>query len=133
MAVPEGLSLIAVELEPQRVLGSRLRAGDTVGVIVSLKVKEAGSSDEVALSHTIADRVLVARVQGAVAPSNATPAPGSNEKAPGNAVIVTLAVDAQLAEKVAFGQEFGKIWLAVQGEGSVTGGTTPVDAGVLFR
>lgn len=126
--IPVGLSLISIELEPQRVLGARLKAGDTVGVIVSTKVKKPPSEDEIPITHVLADKVLVARVQGAAATEQGSGA----SAAPAKDVIVTLAVDSQLAEKIAWAQEFAKIWLSAQGTNSVTGGTKVVDVGVIL-
>ena len=47
-------------LEPQRVVGGRLAAGDTVGVYLSLVFQ-----DGTATTHAVQHQVLVTRVQGA--------------------------------------------------------------------
>ena len=61
VAVPAGLQEVSVLLEPQRAVGGRLAAGDTVGVVISLK-------DETAATHAVLHKVLVTQVQGAPAP-----------------------------------------------------------------
>ena len=45
VAVPKGLEEVSVLLEPQRVMGGQLKAGDTVGIYVSYKLDEAAGAD----------------------------------------------------------------------------------------
>src|SRR4051812_43278718 len=61
--VPKGLQEVSVLLEPQRAVGGRLAAGDTVGVVVSLK-----SQDGTSATHAVLHKVLVTQVQGAPTP-----------------------------------------------------------------
>ena len=44
VVVPAGLQEVSVLLEPQRAIGGRLVAGDTVGVLVSLKFEDGTSA-----------------------------------------------------------------------------------------
>jgi pilus assembly protein CpaB len=122
VAVPEGLQEVSVLLEPQRAVGGRLAAGDTVGVYLS-------QSGGVAQTHAVLHRVLVTQVQGApAAPSpdaDAAVDPASSS-APASSLMVTLAVDAQEAETVVFGAEHGTLWLSLEPQGSETGGTRVV-------
>lgn len=140
--VPPGLQVLSLQLEPQRVVGSTLKAGDTVGIYLSATVTmSAGAKQtptaqaetkDVATTAGIAHRVLVVRVQGAVTPtSNAAPS-NTPDKTPGGAVIVTLAVDADLAERLVFGQEFGKLWLTSEKADSSITGADGVTAGNVF-
>src|SRR4051812_7490078 len=68
VAVPEGLQEVSVLLEPQRAVGGRLAAGDTVGVYLSV--------GDPAQTHVVLHRVLVTQVQGAPAVPAATSDPG---------------------------------------------------------
>lgn len=132
--IPEGMQLVSIQLEPQRVVGSQLKAGDTVAVFLSMKVKDqkaTGNSEEVAVTHILAHQVLVARAQGAVV-ANGQQAGSQTEQLPGSAVIVTLAVNAPLAEQIVFGQQFGSLWLAKETPTSSTAGTRIVHAGNVF-
>jgi pilus assembly protein CpaB len=108
VAVPEGLQEVSVLLEPQRAIGGRLAAGDTVGVVVSMSTPA---------THAVLHRVLVTQVQGAPAPA---PAEGEAETAsagsaaPSASLMITLAVTAAQAEVVVFGIEHGTLWLTLE-------------------
>jgi pilus assembly protein CpaB len=118
VAVPAGKSELSVLLEPQRVIGGRLAAGDTVGVYISLDAK----------THAVLHRLLVTQVQGAPAqasgqqgePETASSGTGS---APTASLMVTLAVTAREAEAVVFGMEGGKVWLSLEPADAATSGT----------
>src|SRR3954453_9662888 len=66
--VPAGLQEVSILLEPQRAVGGRLAAGDTVGVYLSLADPKQ--------THAVLHRVLVTQVQGA--PAAPAPAAGSD-------------------------------------------------------
>lgn len=118
VAVPAGLQEVSILLEPQRAVGGRLVAGDTVGVLVSLPEGK---------THAVLHDVLVTQVQGAPAP--ATAAPGDPETAsagaaaPSASLMVTFAVSAAQAEAVVFGIEHGTVWLSLEPADALTGGT----------
>ena len=120
--VPAGAGEVSVLLEPQRAVGGRLAAGDTVGVFVSVTFK-----DGTAATRSILHRVLVTQVQGAPAPAD--PVEGGPETAsagnaaPTGSVMVTLALPAAEAEAVVFGAEHGTVWLSLEREGTDTSGT----------
>jgi pilus assembly protein CpaB len=122
VSVPAGLQEVSVLLEPQRAVGGRLTAGDTVGVFVSL------TSDAGPASHAVLHRVLVTQVQGAPAPvdqaTEGDPETASaGAPAPSASLMVTLAVTAAQAEAVVFGVEHGTLWLSLEPDGAVTDGT----------
>ena len=122
VAVPAGKSEVSVLLEPQRVVGGRLSAGDTVGVFISLK---SGKPQ----THVVLHRVLVTQVQGAPAQPSADgeqsdpQTASSGSAAPTSALMVTLAVTSREAEAVVFGAENGTVWLSLEPEDASTGGT----------
>jgi pilus assembly protein CpaB len=125
--VPDGLQEVSVQLEPQRAVGGRLDAGDTIGVVVSLEDEK---------THAVLHRVLVTQVQGAPAPAEQD---GSGTEtaaastAPTSSLLVTLAVTAAQAEAVVFGAEHGTLWLTLEPEGARTGGTAVVDPGTIYQ
>jgi pilus assembly protein CpaB len=131
--VPAGLQEVSVLLEPQRAVGGRLAAGDTVGVVVS-QTDQAG----VAATHAVLHKVLVTQVQGAPAPVDpaaakedpATASAGTG--APSASLMITLAVSAAQAEAVVFGVEHGTIWLSLEPDGAQTGGTDVVTPGTIY-
>ena len=116
VAPPEGAAEVSLLLEPQRAVGGRLAAGDTVGVHVSLD----GQTD------VFLSRVLVTQVQGApvaVADGEATDTASSGGAAPSASLMVTLGLRPEAAEAVVFGMEHGTVWLSLEPEGVDTSGT----------
>ena len=127
--VPEGLQEVSVMLEPQRAIGARLAAGDTVGVYLSQVLPDGTGQTSAVLHH-----VLVTQVQGAPAP--ATDAESGIEPAaagmPASNLMVTLALTAADAETVVFGAEHGTLWLSLESEGDETGGTRVLDPNTIY-
>jgi pilus assembly protein CpaB len=109
VAPPEGASEVSILLEPQRAVGGRLAAGDSVGVHVSLS--------EPASTHVVLSRVLVTQVQGAPAPAEAedgTQTASSGGAAPSASLLVTLGLRPEQAEAVVFAMEHGTVWLSLE-------------------
>ncbi len=128
--VPAGLSEVSVLLDPQRAVGSRLAAGDTVGVFVSQVL-----ADGTGQTHALLHGVLVTQVQGA--PSSTPADPGADAQtvaaeAPSGALLVTLAVRSADAETVVFGQEHGTVYLSLEPEGADTADTRVIDPGSIY-
>jgi pilus assembly protein CpaB len=119
VTAPEGTSEVSILLEPQRAVGGRLAAGDTVGVHVSLEGE----------THVVLNRVLVTQVQGApVRPEagDATQTASSGGAAPSASLMVTLGLLPEAAEAVVFGMEHGTVWLSLEPDGVDTTGTEVV-------
>jgi len=128
--VPDGLQEVSVLLEPQRAVGGRIAAGDTVGVVVSLRFEDGTSA-----THAVLHDVLVTQVQGAPAPVETTDEPetaSSGTPVPSSSLMVTFAVSAAQAEAVVFGIEHGTLWLSLEPEGAQTGGTDIVTQGNIY-
>jgi pilus assembly protein CpaB len=116
VAPPEGAAEVSLLLEPQRAVGGRLAAGDTVGVHVSLD----GQTD------VVLSRVLVTQVQGApvaVADGEGTDTASSGGAAPSASLMVTLGLRPEAVQAVVFGMEHGTVWLSLEPEGVDTSGT----------
>ncbi|MDK3255845.1 Flp pilus assembly protein CpaB [Blastococcus capsensis] len=108
--VPEGMQEVSIVLEPQRAVGGRLAAGDTVGIFVSMGGDAGGTT------HAVLHEVLVTQVQGAPAPP-APPADGASAvsgPAPSGSLMITFAVTAAQAEAIVFGAEHASIWLSLE-------------------
>ncbi len=129
VSVPAGMQEVSVLLEPQRAVGGRLAAGDTVGVLVSLTLE-----DGTAASHAVLHGVLVTQVQGAPAPADTggTETASAGSAAPSQSLMVTLGVSAAQAEAVVFGIEHGTLWLTLEPDGAGTDGTEPVTPGNIY-
>ena len=129
--VPAGAAEVSVLLEPERAVGGRLAAGDTVGVFLSLKQDAGGAT------HAILHRVLVTQVQGAPTPVDpaAADAPETvsyGGAAPTSSVMVTLALPAAEAEAVVFGAEHGTLWLSLEPAGTDTSGTEVITGSNVY-
>jgi pilus assembly protein CpaB len=126
VAVPDGLQEVSVLLEPQRAIGGRLAAGDTVGVLVSV---------DTPATHAVLHRVLVTQVQGAPAPATADGGTGTasaGAPAPAASLMITLAVSAAQAEAVVFGVEHGTLWLSLEPDGADTSGTDVITPDTIY-
>jgi pilus assembly protein CpaB len=121
--VPDGLQEVSVLLEPQRVIGGRLVAGDSVGVYLSQVLPNSTRQ-----TSDVLHQVLVTQVQGA--PSEPDPdAEGETAAAgmPSTSLMVTLALVAKDAELVVFGMEHGTLWLSLETPGDENRGTRVID------
>jgi len=133
VAVPAGLQEVTVVLEPQRAVGGRLAAGDTVGVLVSLK-PDGGQPE----THAVLHKVLVTQIQGAPAPADSAQTSGSTQTAsaaspaPTQNLLVTLAVSAAQAEAVVFGAEHGTLWLTLEPKAARTTGTSVITPDTIY-
>lgn len=96
-----GMLQVTVSLDPVRVLGGQLRKGDSVAVTISF--------DDPETTHLVLHKVKVTDVRTTDGIAVSTPATGP---APTANMLVTLAVDAPAMEKVVFGAEHGRLWLA---------------------
>jgi pilus assembly protein CpaB len=105
--VPTDLSQVTVQLDPQHVVGTHIAPGSKVALFISVEV------NQVAVSKLAFRDVLVTNVQGA--PSAAPTSGGdSSEVAPSSDVLVTFAIAPKDAGQIVWGQEFGKIYLALE-------------------
>jgi pilus assembly protein CpaB len=130
VAVPDGLQEISLLLEPQRAVGGRLAAGDTVGVYVSLEF-----TDGTATTHAVLHQVLVTQVQGAPAAppeEEETETASSGTPLPSSSLLVTLALTAAQAEPVLFGMEHGTVWLSLEPEDAHVRGTDVITQGNVY-
>lgn len=110
--VPPDSLEVTVVLDVVQAAGGKIRAGDSVGVLVSF--------EEPGTTHLFLQKVPVTDVRNeAGAPVTTDPAAAG----PVGALRVTLALDAPSVEQVVFAAEHGSLWLAEQPAGSGEGGT----------
>ena len=145
--VPSGLQEITLKLPIERVAGGILKAGDTVGVFLSLDRlpvarRPAESSSKTQLSF---HKVLVTAAQfsdgAATQTGTSDTASGtsqvsstSSSKAQGDGnYLITLARNSADAERIVFAAEFGKIYLSKEPGDAVESSTGAVDTAGLFR
>lgn len=129
--LPEGTQEVTVLLEPQRAIGGHIAAGDTVGVFLSFAEPES--------THVKFHKVLVTRVQAAPmakaggeetasAAADAGPAP-----LPSGNYLVSLAVNAPMAERIVFASEFGTIWLSSEPLNADESGASVVNRESVYK
>lgn len=129
--LPEGMQEVTVLLEPQRAIGGHIAAGDTVGVFLSFEEPES--------THLKFQKVLITRVQAAPLPNvgsegadaavvDAGPAP-----LPSGNYLVSLAVNASMAERIVFASEFGTIWLSNEPLNADESGASIVNRESVYR
>ena len=124
--VPTGLLEITVPLDPSRTVGGTLRPGDTVAFIATFDGK----------TGLILHKVLVTNVQGApltsAAPTGDSSTAADRPAAPEGTLLITLAVDARSAQRIAFSVETGTIYLAREPADAPAGATVPESVESIF-
>ena len=117
--VPKGLQEVSFQLEPQRVVGGRIAAGDHVGIFVNLKDGGIEAKPEKSTTQLTVHKVLVTSVQRApVSTPSPDPAAGGSAASPEDTslptglFLVTVAVNDINATKIVYAAEFEKIWLS---------------------
>ncbi|MEV8039310.1 RcpC/CpaB family pilus assembly protein [Arthrobacter sp. NPDC080082] len=120
--VPKGLQEVSFQLEPQRVVGGRIAAGDHVGVFINLKNGGIeGKSDKETTQLTVHKALVTAVQRAPVAtpspqPSPSGPsAPTADTSLPVGSMIVTVAVNDVDATKIVYASNFtevASIWLS---------------------
>jgi len=138
-SVPAGLQEMTISLDPSRAVGGALRAGDTVGVVLSFKPFDLPKSDDQSpnMTHLTFHKVVVTAVrfaEGEGQSTNSGSSDNSNDDtqagpAPTGQVLVTLALSSPQVEQVAFTAEFGKIWLTAEDTSASEAGTRTVTLG----
>lgn len=119
--VPAGLQEVSFQLEPQRVVGGRLAAGDTVGIFITMPnggIEAKPDQETVQLSI---HKALVTAVQRAPEGAAAQPEPTASAEPvpdprdvnlPTGLLMVTVAVNDINADKIVFASEFASLWLS---------------------
>lgn len=115
LKVPAGLQEVTFELEPKRVVGGRIEAGDSVGIGFTFEAGADKSKPGEATTQLALRKVLVTTVQRAPqAASTEKPADGTDPQdttLPQGSLMVTVAVSDIDATKIMYSSEFGRLWL----------------------
>ena len=126
--VPAGFHQVTLSLEPHRVLGGLLAAGDTVGVFISLT--DTPDDDIGDTTHLVLHKVLVTRLQFDGA--DASPDRDTASIAPSARIFVTLAATAGEVERLVFGAEHGTVWLSLEPLDASERGTEVRERSTIF-
>lgn len=137
--VPKGMQEISVQLEAQRVVGGRIAAGDTVGIVVLFDKGAVKDAPDVESGQQVFHKVLVTSVQRSLpkATTNAStekdPAEQANTELPTGQMIVTFARNDSDSAKIAFGAHFGSLWLTKEPLTATEGAPVVVKKPELYR
>ncbi|WP_427016406.1 Flp pilus assembly protein CpaB [Pseudarthrobacter sp. P1] len=119
--VPKGLEEVTLKLEPERVLGGALQAGDTVGVFISYNSGTGtGTADNPATKLQF-HKVLVTKVGTGTGTADKS-AGSSQQPSSGGSIYITLAQSGADTVQTVHGIEFGKIYLSKENADSSTAG-----------
>jgi pilus assembly protein CpaB len=129
---PAGLLQVTVPLDAERALGGNLRAGDTVGVLLSFD-KSDGPDATPARTHLELRKVPVTNVQVAEQAAGATATVGGDVPAAiAGQYLVTLAVPGPAAEQLVFTIQNGTVWLTAEPADVPTEGTRTVNRANVY-
>jgi pilus assembly protein CpaB len=126
ITVPKGMQQMSILVSPQQVRGGVVKAGDTIGVFLTMKA--AGGAQPVSIpgigsvtidgdsiTKQVMSKVLVTRVTGGV--TITTDAKGNNT--PSESVMLTLALVTSDVEKLLWAQAAGLMTLTVENKDTV--------------
>ncbi|MHA7261628.1 Flp pilus assembly protein CpaB [Arthrobacter sp. TMN-37] len=125
--VPAGLQEVTFLLEPQRVVGGRVTAGDTIGLFASFE----GEDPQPSLTQRVFHKVLVTGVQRAETTPEASQE-ADPEALPEGSMMVTVAVNDVDAARIIFASEFGRIWLTKEPAEATESAPTPIRRAEVF-
>lgn len=133
--IPEGLQEISVQLDGARVVGGRVNAGDTVGIVALFDSGALKDTPDIASAQQIFHKVLVTSVQRAASSTSAAEesAAQTNTELPEGSLIVTFALRDADAVKVAFSAQFGSLWLTKEPSTATDSGPVVVKKPELYR
>jgi pilus assembly protein CpaB len=139
--VPAGLQEVTLKLPIERVVGGTIKAGDTVGLMLSFKADDKASAPD-QTSFTF-HKVLVTAVQdasGTIADNSSSASQGTggalnSNKASGQngGYLVTVARSAVDVQKIVYAVEFGTIYLSKESSDATAGATSIMDRGSVFK
>lgn len=137
--VPAGMQEISVQLEAERVVGGRIAAGDTVGIVVLFDKGAVKETPDLESGQQVFHKVLVTSVQrslpkaSAKAPTGTDPAEQANTQLPTGQIMVTFARNDADSAKIAFGAHFGSLWLTKEPSAATEGAPVIVKKPELYR
>jgi pilus assembly protein CpaB len=110
--IEDDLFEITVAMEPQRAFGGNLRAGNTVAILGSFEAEGARPGQTV----VILESVLITNVQSEqlFSQEQLSSDPLAPSLAPTSRLFVTFGIPVDDLERLTYGIEFGRIWIAHQ-------------------
>ncbi len=111
--VDENLFEITTALEPQRALGGNLRAGMTVAVVGSFDAEGESPGETVVILESV--QITNVQAERLFSEEQLSRDPLAPSLAPTSRLFVTFGVPVEDLERLTYGIEFGRIWIARQG------------------
>ncbi|MFQ4149954.1 SAF domain-containing protein [Arthrobacter sp. LAPM80] len=133
VAVPKGLEELTLKLAPERVLGGKLKAGDTVGVFISYNAGVAPRTGEVPATKLQFHKVLVTRIGSDTADSSAGATAPAQPPSPTGTTFVTLAQSGADAVATVHAIEFGTIYLSKENADASTADVPALHKDGVFK
>jgi len=137
--VPKGMEQMSLLVKPEQIRGGIVKAGETIGVVVTVKQKDpttvnlpgAGTvAFDDYITKQILNKVLVTRIQGGTEP--VTDASGSSTL-PAGSVMVTVALNTSDIEKVNWAQLAGTLVLTVENKDTDDSSSQYTNGKVVLR
>lgn len=129
--VPSGLQEVSFALDPQRTVGARLVAGDTVGVFISFAAGPPEGNSPPETTELVLHRVLVTGIQRTAVPAEEKTA--DTPALPTGTIMVTVAVNDAMAARIVFAAEFGTIWLSRESTDITQGSPEVIRKNRIYR
>ena len=138
--VPKGMEEMSVKVPSEQVRGGILKAGETIGVVLTFKVTTSAPAnvnlpgigsvgvDGDTVTKQIMNKVLVTRVQGGITPD----ATGSST-ASGGPVTITVALSTSDIEKLTWAQSAGPLMLTVENKDTDDSSSQYTNGKVVLR
>jgi Flp pilus assembly protein CpaB len=140
VAVPKGMEQMSLLVKPEQVRGGVLKAGETIGVVLTIKTTASTpfnvpgmgtvTIDGDTITKQIMNKVLVTRVQGGTVP--VTDASGSSQL-PAGSVMITVALSTSDIEKLSWAQSAGTLVLTVENKDADDSSSQYTDGKVVLR
>jgi len=130
--VPEGMQSVTIALPVERAVGGKVRAGDTVGVLISSQGEDATTGAPSLRTTQTFHKVLVLAVQPGSAFVPSAPDGAETTADPVDVLMITLARSTPDVEVLIWGQEWGKIWLTLENGTATTDGGRVVTDSIVF-
>ena len=139
VSVPKGMAETSLVVKPEQVRGGVLKAGETIGVVVTVKALDpttvnvpgiGTASIADSITKQILSKVLVTRVQGATVPT--TDSTGTSPL-PETSVIVTVALNTSDIERLNWAQATGVLVLTVENKDADDSSSQYTNGKVVLR
>jgi len=125
IAVPKGMQEVSFQVSPDRIVGGRIQAGQTVAIYFTFP----NPGGKGGVTKLVFQKVLVTDVQGGAAPAD----PKGGGPAPGGAVVVTVARVAADVQRIIYAAQYGTVWLSSEPADSVADDLAPVTGSDVLR